>query len=31
MLGSYIATFFVFWIALAGALPARGRTGTQVH
>jgi len=31
MLGSYIATFFVFWIALAGALPAMGRTGTQVH
>jgi ATP synthase protein I len=31
MLGSYIATFLVFWVALAGALPALGRTGTQVR
>jgi ATP synthase protein I len=31
MLGSYIATFLVFWVALAGALPALGRTGTRFH
>jgi hypothetical protein len=24
MLGSYIATFFVFWVALANALPPLG-------
>ncbi len=31
MLGSYIATFFVFWVALAGALPAFGRSESRVH
>jgi F0F1-type ATP synthase assembly protein I len=26
MLGTYIATFFVFWVALANALPPLGGT-----
>jgi ATP synthase protein I len=31
MLGSYIATYLVFWVALAGALPAFSVRGTRVH
>jgi ATP synthase protein I len=29
MLGSYIATFFVFWVALANALPPLGGAGKR--
>jgi F0F1-type ATP synthase assembly protein I len=29
MLGTYIATFFVFWVALANALPPLGGTRTR--
>jgi len=29
MLGSYIATFFVFWVALANALPPLGGAGRR--
>ena len=29
MLGTYIATFFVFWVALANALPPLGGTGSR--
>ncbi|MDP9009587.1 MAG: ATP synthase subunit I [Pseudomonadota bacterium] len=30
MLGTYIATFFVFWVALANALPPLGGTRSRV-
>ncbi|HEY2684023.1 MAG TPA: ATP synthase subunit I [Steroidobacteraceae bacterium] len=29
MLGSYLATFFVFWVALANALPPLGGSGLK--
>jgi hypothetical protein len=29
MLGTYVATFFVFWIALANALPPLGGGGPR--
>jgi len=29
MLGTYIATFFVFWVALANALPPLGGTRSR--
>jgi F0F1-type ATP synthase assembly protein I len=31
MLGAYVATFFVFWVALANALPPLGGSGPQRH
>ena len=31
MLGTYIATFFVFWVALANALPPLGGTRSRTE